>query len=264
MSMIQELNMERRKLSNTIPFLFLSLFCVVNSCCGKSDIKLTQTKSTITVFPDTIDIKEEKGINSMVIRKGESVLEIKQTGDFFCNQQIYSKIFEYDDNIFTNVVYYLNDTIKVLYYNEIESFINDSIYDINKDGINDLILKYKSASSIQYTIFLFGLDGMVAEEKKIYNYYPLSNKEFTQLESCGLDVVFFQKSKWNNLQIDTLEQIYYDIEEKKSYSTSPLIIIDGGYVKDKKAKVISLGLDKCYSDALKEYDLFPTLLKPTQ
>ena len=209
----------------------------------------------IETFPDTISVSEENGIRYTVIKRNGLVLDVRQKGDLFSNGRIYCKHSEYNDScLSTKVTWFLDDTIKLLSYEETAAFIKDSIYDINYDGVNDLVLTYSVGSSTNSDIYLFGHNGMVLREKVLRNYFPLLDGEFIQSDSYRSGIVFFQKLKWNELQIDTLEQIYYDVADKRSYIVPPLEIDENGtYVKNKEAMPINKMLDKCYLNALSKY-----------
>jgi len=66
-------------------------------------------------------------------------------------------------------------------------------------------------------------------------------------------VYFLQKLKWNGFQIDTLEEIYYDVSDKLIYKTNPLAF-DENDSKNKKVKAIGWQLDDDYRNALNQYE----------
>lgn len=159
--------MGRRKLSSNI--IFWIVIGYFTSSCICNHVDNAKNNQVIThVFPDTISVSEENGIRNTVIKRNRFTLDIQQRGDLFFNGRIYCKYFEYTDScLSTKITWFLDDTIKLLSYEETAAFKNDSIYDINHDGANDLVLTYSIGSSTSSNIYLFGHNGVVLRKKRL-------------------------------------------------------------------------------------------------
>ena len=163
------------------PLPCLLIFCILFLFFCNFANKNMDHQENANLYPDTLSISEDDGIRSIVIKQGPTELTISQIGDWFSNGLTYNLRSEYNDScIFAKVTWILADSIEILSYMESAVFQGDSIYDINQDGINDLVLTYKDGESRLCKMYLMGTDGKVYVEKEIWNYYPLLNQEFVK------------------------------------------------------------------------------------
>lgn len=231
--------MATKKLKNSI---VISLILIVNVFIGCKD-KLKE--HTVVVSTETESI-------------ADTIL--KEKGYFFKNKILYVVERKYSENNPNVTTYYIDKNHhKVLEYEDNPVLIKDTIFDINKDGINDFILLYQTTGPVQYHAYLFNKSGLIAKEIETYNYYPTKGKEFIQVINFRSPIVELKKMKWKGVTIDTIEKIYYNWENPVYYKADKYPFKDFGdqdkrYVYDSTVKVnIIKKLPPDYIKAVKKY-----------
>lgn len=92
-----------------------------------------------------------------------------------------------------------NDTIE---YEKDGLFINDSIYDINNDGMNDFIVKSQSTNGFVKFAYLFDKEHNLLTSKPdtLFNFTPIDKKSFFQI-SPNFFTFIYDKYTWSDTTI---------------------------------------------------------------
>lgn len=205
--------------------LIITCLSVLFISCNNKPIFVDNDKHIDTLSIETLD-----SVIFITTQINDSLINIQQIGDLFNNGYSYTKNYLYPLTGYNSVYYLKDNKTKILSYDESESFIKDTIYDINRDGLNDIILLNNSASSILYSIYLMDQKGCVSKQspKEILNIYETSNNHFFSIYNIGMSIVVAQEYKWSNLDLDTLNCYFYDILSQKFYLEDPIKTDDSG------------------------------------
>ncbi|OMQ13545.1 hypothetical protein [[Flexibacter] sp. ATCC 35103] len=203
--------------------------------------------------------------STKIITTADTILKRKEY--FFGNKILYLIEWKYSENNPKSTTYYIDQNHeKVLEYEDNPLLIKDTVFDINKDGLKDLVLLYQTTGPVQYHVYLFNKIGLVDKEIETYNYFPINEKEFIQAVNFRSPIVELKKLKWRGTDIDTIEKIYYDSEHPVYYQANKYPFKDfepkdEKYSYDSTVKVkILKKLPDDYIKAIKKY--YPELINP--
>jgi hypothetical protein len=119
------------------------------------------------------------------------------------------------------------------------TYVNDTIKDINGDGLKDFVVNWYGASGC--CLKAFSNIYLLREDKKTFsNSFEFVNPTFSPREKVIRGVCYghpgetqMYKYKWNGERIDTLEFIYFD-KNKKGEKTGKIVISKKGLFQDKE------------------------------
>lgn len=184
------------------------------------------------VFPDSTPVSVEinlgyhfsKANPHLIIRRNEP-------------SAIYIDIYSKDENKFEKVVSHEQWTL---------TYVNDTIRDINSDGVNDFVVNWYGSSGC--CLKAFSDVYILKQDKKAFTAnFEFINPTFSPKEKIIRGVCYghpgeteMYKYKWKDEQIDTLEYVSYEKNEK-GIKTGKIIISAGRPHGDKfkKLKVLN-------------------------
>ena len=100
------------------------------------------------------------------------------------------------------------------------TYVSDTLQDVNGDGLNDLLVNWYGSNGCClknfYAVYLYQ-----PQNGTFSNGYEFINPTFSAKEQVVRGVAYghpgeagMYKYKWNGLQVDTLEHIYFEKDEK--------------------------------------------------
>lgn len=133
---------------------------------------------------------------------------------------LYIDIYSKDGNKFKNVLSHKQWTL---------TYMNDTIRDINGDGLKDFVVNWYGANGC--CLKAFSNIYLLRKDKRTFsNNFEFINPTFSPKEKIIRGIQYghpgkteIYKYKWNGEAIDTLEYVYYDID-KEGKKTGKLIV----------------------------------------
>ncbi|OMQ13549.1 hypothetical protein [[Flexibacter] sp. ATCC 35103] len=255
-------------MKQTIAILFILFFFSCKSDVAKKevvtnnfqlDVFLKKYVSKANTGNDTIYLKNLNEAISLNTKKDQYQYSVEKYGDLFHNRHKYIQIINLDNNEYSIYVIKNKQVKKLISFEKTMELYEISIYDINGDGLDDFVLVYQTTGPKLYHFYLLNKNGDVAKEIKTYNYFPIKNKEFIQALNFRSPIVELKKMKWKEIDVDTIERIYYNWEhpvyyKSQKYPFKDFEDSDKQYIYDSTVKVeILKKLPPDYIKAVKKY-----------
>ena len=151
---------------------------------------------------------------------------------------------------------------KVLSHEQwIMEYVNDTILDINGDGLNDFVVNWYGSNGCCLKAFS-NVYLLRADKISFSNDFEFVNPTFSPKEKIVRGVCYghpgeteMYKYKWNGEQIDTLEYVSYEKNEEGVKTGKVIISTDGSYIDKLKILKILNSVPAEYSD-IQGYDWF--------
>lgn len=193
-------------------------------------------------------------------KKGKYQYSVEKFGNLFDNTYEYIQIV--DHNSYQCTIYIIkNKTIvRLISFEKKIPFNKTYTTDVNNDGQKDFIIISPTTGPVEFHICLLDKKtGLISNQIKTYNYYPIKNNGFIQVVNFRSPIVELKKMKWKGTEIDTIEKIYYDWEHPVYYKADKYPFkdfesSDTRYIYDPKVKVqILKKLPDDYIKAIKKH-----------
>jgi hypothetical protein len=184
------------------------------------------------VMPDSIPVSVEINLDYHFTKSNPHLI-IRRNGPSAIFIDIYSKL----DNRFEKVVSHEQWTM---------TYVNDTIRDINGDGLNDFVVNWYGASGC--CLKAFSNVYLLQQDKKVFSEnFEFINPTFSAKEKIIRGVCYghpgeteMYKYKWNSEKVDTLEYVSYEKNEKGLKTGKVVISTDRPYGdKFKTVKVLN-------------------------
>lgn len=176
--------------------------------------------------------------------KVDTVIKVNiNFGNHFTNNYPHLIIRRYGmDYVYIDIYSKVNDKFKKeLSHKEWDmTYVNDTIKDINGDGLKDFVLNWYGSNGC--CLKAFSDIYLLRPDKKTFsNSFEFINPTFSPREKIIRGVEYghpgeteMYKYKWNGEAIDTLEYVYYDTDKKGKKTGKIIISQKRAYSKNKK------------------------------
>lgn len=256
---------------NKIACIFLIMIAV--ACHNKKEIKIKQDLN-IKEFISNYKYSENT-TDSLLVNKIRDQIDVDsgryivyRYGYLFKSKYKYMVVLDQGSS---NLYYWFKKSntgfINLLSTERKYPLKKDSIYDFNKDGLNDLVIHEKINSNNLIRVSLMDINGLIKKEMIFNNYYSLGDKRFILVVRDNSPIIKMLKCEWKGSETDTIENLSYDWNNgnRTVYylfkQNCGFEIDDNGNYKVNKSKVVKemKNLPEDYIHALNEF--YPHLLK---